>query len=59
MAALDLGGAINRLRESMAVIPLLAAAIRESRLEDAAGYFRRVAEEEAAAFKELSRIVGA
>jgi hypothetical protein len=56
---LDLSEAIGRLRESVAVIPRLAEAIRQNHLEDAATLFRRIAQEEAKAYAELSRIVGA
>lgn len=59
MAELDFSEAINRLRESIAVIPQLAEAIRESRLEDAATHFCRIAQEEAKAYSEMSKIVGA
>ena len=59
MAELDFSEAVSRLRESIAVVPQLAEAIRESRLEDAAAQFRRIAEEEAKAYTELSKIVGA
>jgi hypothetical protein len=37
----------------------LAEAIREMRLEDAAGCFSRIAEEETAAYTALGRVVGA
>ena len=59
MAGLDFTEAIRRLRESMAAIPELAEAIRQSRLEDAAGHFRRIAEVEAEAYACLNRIAGA
>jgi hypothetical protein len=58
MAGLDLSSAITRLRESMAVIPELADAIRQNRLEDAAACFARCAEAEAEAYRELSSVVG-
>jgi len=59
MEGLDFAESINRFCESIAVIPQLAEAIRESRLKDAAVHFRRIAEEEAKAYSELSKIVGA
>ena len=59
MAGLDLSGAIARLRESIAVIPRLAQAIRQGRLEEAAGHMARIAEAETQAYEEMSQIVGA
>jgi hypothetical protein len=58
MMGLDFSGAIGRLRESMATIPQLAEAIRQDHLEEAATYVDHIAEEEAQAYAELSRIVG-
>jgi hypothetical protein len=48
--------AIGRLRGSLEIIPQLAEAIRQHRLEDAAAHFRGIAEEEAKAHTELSKI---
>jgi hypothetical protein len=59
VAGLDFSEAIRRLRESIAVVPQLAQAIRQKHLEDAAAHFGRIAREEAKAHEELSRIVGA
>jgi hypothetical protein len=59
MAGLDFSTAISRLRESIAAIPEVAEAIRRNDLEEAAACFDRVAEVEAEAFTELSKIVGA
>ena len=59
MAGLDLSGAISRLHESIAIIPLLAEAIRQNHLEDAAAHFGRIAQEETEAYTDLSEIVGA
>jgi hypothetical protein len=56
MAGLDLSGAIDRLRAAMAIIPDLAAAIRESHLGDAAACFGKVAAQEAAAYAEISGV---
>ncbi|UCE34462.1 MAG: hypothetical protein JSV40_00585, partial [Deltaproteobacteria bacterium] len=58
MTGLDFSGAIGRLGQSAAVIPELAEAIRHNQLEDAAARFDRVAEVEAEAYSELSKIVG-
>ena len=58
MAGLDLSQAISWLSESMETIPQLAEAIRQSRLEEAASHIRDIAEGEAKAYAELSRIVG-
>ena len=55
---LDFSGAIGRLRESMATIPQLAEAIRQGHLEEAAAHVGHIAEEEAQAYAELSRIIG-
>jgi hypothetical protein len=43
----------------MRIIPELAEAVRQRRLEDVAACFDRVAELEAEAYTELSEIVGA
>ena len=56
MAGLDLSGAIDRLRAAMAIIPDLAAAIRENRLDEAAACFGQIAAQEAAAYTELSEV---
>ena len=58
MAGLDFAGAAGRLGESMGIIPHLAEALKENRLEEAAGHVRCIAEGEAEAYAELSRIVG-
>ena len=57
MAGLDFSAAISRLGESMGIIPQLAEAIRQSRLEEAAAHVGRIAEEEAEAYTELSGTV--
>ena len=59
MAGLDFSGGIDRLRKSMAIIPQLAEAIREDRLEEAAAHLGRIVEEEAAAYAEMAKIVSA
>jgi hypothetical protein len=59
MAGLDFSEAISRLCESIAVIAELAEAIRQNQLEEAAACFQRIAEVEAEAYTELSKIVGA
>ena len=58
MAELDFSAAISRLRESPAVIPELAEAIRRNDLDQAAACFERIAEVETEAYTELSRIAG-
>jgi hypothetical protein len=58
MAGLNFTEAINRLCESIAFIVELAEAIRQGRLEDAAGYFDRIAQAETEAYACLSKIVG-
>ncbi len=57
MTGLDFSAATARLRESMATIPQLAEAIRQGFLEQAAALMGRIAEEEAQAYTELSKIV--
>jgi hypothetical protein len=57
MAGLDLAEGIERLRESMALIPQLARAIRQSRLEEA-DCFGRIADSETAAYSALGQAVG-
>jgi hypothetical protein len=57
MAGLDFSYSIVRLRASMAIIPALAEAIGQGRLEEAAIHIGRIAEEEAEAYRELSQIV--
>jgi hypothetical protein len=57
LAELDFSKAIRWLRESMATIPALAEAIRRNDLEKAATCFDRVAEVEAEAYTELSKII--
>ncbi|MFZ5916961.1 MAG: BtrH N-terminal domain-containing protein [Chloroflexota bacterium] len=58
MAGLDFSAAIRWLGESLAIIPEIAGAIGRGDLAQAAAGFGRIAEREAAAFDELSRIVG-
>lgn len=58
MTGLDFSGAIGRLGESMATIPQLAEAIRQGHLEKAATHMGHIADEEAQAYAELSRIIG-
>lgn len=57
MAGLDFTAASHWLGESLAIIPELAEAIRCNELEQAAAALARIAEAEAAAFTELSRMV--
>ena len=59
MAGLDFSEAISRLRESIAAFPELAESIRQNQLEEAAACFQRIAEVEAEAYTEMSKIVGA
>jgi hypothetical protein len=56
-AGLDFSEGIGRLGQSVRIIPALAEAIRENRLEDAAHLFRRIAEGEARAFEALDRAI--
>jgi hypothetical protein len=58
MAGLDFSGAIGRLRESMALIPQLAEAIRQGHLEEAAAHIGCIARAEAEAYAELRELVG-
>lgn len=58
LTGLDFSRAINWLRESIATIPALAEAIRRNDLETAATYFDHVADVEAEAYTELSKIAG-
>ena len=58
LAGLDFFKAISWLCESIATIPALAEAIRCNDLEKAANCFDHVAEVEAEAYTELSKIVG-
>ena len=55
----DSMAAIHRLGDSMAIIPHLAEAIRGGRLEEAAAHVRRMAQEEAQAYRALDEVVGA
>lgn len=57
MAGLDFSKPISRLRETIEIIPQLAEAIRQSRLEEAAAHIGRVAKEEAEAYTELSKTI--
>lgn len=56
MAGLDLSGAIDRLRAVMAIIPDLAAAIRENCIDEAAACLGQVAAQEAAAYGEIREV---
>jgi hypothetical protein len=58
MAGLELAEAIRRLEATIGIIPLLAEAIAEDRLEDASALVRRIAVGESEAYEELGRIVG-
>ena len=58
LAGLDFSEAISRLRESIAIIPALAEAIRLNNLEKAAVCFDFVADVEAEAYTALSKILG-
>ncbi len=58
MAELDFSEAIGWLRGAMTIIPLLAEAIRQRHLEEAAASFSRIAEREMQAYAELSKVVG-
>jgi len=58
-AGLNFSGAIGRLCESIGLIPQVAEAIRENRLQDAGALFGRIAEAEAGAYTELETLVGA
>lgn len=59
LAGLDFSQAIMEMGESIDTIPELAGAIQRNDLEKAATCFDRVAEAEAAAYRELAKIVGA
>jgi hypothetical protein len=54
---LDFSEAINHLKQSMAVIPLLAEDIRNMNLQEAANCFIRIAELETKAYKLLNKVV--
>jgi hypothetical protein len=58
MAGLELAEGVGHLRQSMALIPHLAEAVRQNRLEEAADCFRRIADAETAAHREFGRAVG-
>jgi hypothetical protein len=58
LAGLDFSKAIRWLSDSIATIPALADAIRRNDLEKAAACFDRVAEVEAEAYTELSKVIG-
>ena len=57
MAGLDFSRALSQLRESTTTIPRLAQAVRENDLGETAACFHRIAEAEAKAYSELSKIV--
>jgi hypothetical protein len=57
MAGLDFSLAVQRLCESMGVVPELAEAIRQKELEKAGACFAHMAEAETEAYLELSRII--
>jgi Butirosin biosynthesis protein H, N-terminal/Domain of unknown function (DUF4872) len=59
MANLDFAGPIELLEHSQATIPVLVAAVRDTRLEEAAACFGRIAAVETEAYSALSGIVGA
>jgi hypothetical protein len=52
-AGLDLSRAIDLLRQSMEAVPRLHAAIRQKDLEEAAAFFRDIAQAEEQAYLEL------
>ncbi len=58
LAGLDFSKAIDCLHKSIATIPALAEAICQQDLEQAAACFGRVAEVEAQAYSELSKVIG-
>jgi hypothetical protein len=58
VAGLDLAEGIDPLRESMALIPQLAQAIRGNHLEEAADLLGRIADGETAAHRQLGQAVG-
>jgi hypothetical protein len=57
IAGLDFSRAISLLRESIATVPRLHAAILQNDLEEAAARFRHIAQAEEGAFSELERIL--
>jgi hypothetical protein len=57
MAGIDFSRTVCHLRESIAVIPELADAIRRNDLDKAAACFDRMAEVETKAFTELNRVL--
>ncbi|HVP20925.1 MAG TPA: BtrH N-terminal domain-containing protein [Anaerolineaceae bacterium] len=57
MAGLDFSGAVDHLRESIAIVPGLAGAIQQNDLEKAANCLDQIAEVEAKAYSGLSKIV--
>ncbi len=59
MAGLDFSEAIHRLRPSMEIIPQLAEAIGQGRLDEAAAHIGHIAQEETEAFGALSEMVEA
>jgi hypothetical protein len=59
MAGVDLADAIGQLEATIGIIPQLAKAVAENRLEDAAALIRRIAGGEMEVYQELSRIIPA
>lgn len=59
MAGLDFSGAVTRMGEAMNVIPPLAQALKQGKLEQAAAHIRQIAEAQTKTFAELSELVGA
>jgi hypothetical protein len=58
MVGLYFSAAADRLRTVIEIIPQLADALRDGRLEEAGGLFGRIAKEESQAYYELSEILG-
>jgi hypothetical protein len=56
MAGLDLSAPVRFLRDVMVLIPSLAGALQEGRLDAAAACFRQVAAKEAQAYADLTRL---
>jgi hypothetical protein len=55
---LDFSTPIGRFETTVATVPLLAAALRDDRLDEAAALFGRIAEAETEAFTKLGEIIG-
>jgi hypothetical protein len=58
LAGLEIQEAIDRLQETIATVPQLAAAVREHHLEEAASCFARIADGEAEAYTLLQQALG-